>query len=390
MSLIWIVNILSVFFLCVFFAGIVIPQILLIAFRRRLFDEPDERKIHQCVVPRLGGMAFKPVVFFSFILLLALNVSSGHDELLKEIGAEALPLAYAFCAIIMLYLVGIADDLIGVRYRAKFFIQIVCGIMLVAGGVELSDLHGMLFIHTMPSWISIPLTIFVTVFIINAINLIDGIDGLASGLCCIAFLFYGLTFIWFHQYLYAMLAFATLGVLIPFYYYNVFGKAEKGRKIFMGDTGSLTIGIMLCFLSMQVSHLSATTSPHHFNPFVMAFAPLLVPCFDVVRVYLHRVRNGKNPFLPDKNHIHHKLLAIGMRQRTAMVTIVLSSIVLTFLNILFSAYINSSLLLCMDIALWTMANIHITRKIRRLAITRKDSPVISFVEKRKNYNNNKQ
>lgn len=220
MSLIWIVNILSVFFLCVFFAGIVIPQILLIAFRRRLFDEPDERKIHQCVVPRLGGMAFKPVVFFSFVLLLAVNVSTGHDELLKEIGAEALPLAYAFCAIIMLYLVGIADDLIGVRYRAKFFIQIVCGIMLVAGGVELSDLHGMLFIHSMPSWISTPLTVFVTVFIINAINLIDGIDGLASGLCSIAFLFYGMTFIWFHQYLYAMLAFATLGVLIPFYYYK--------------------------------------------------------------------------------------------------------------------------------------------------------------------------
>ena len=212
MSLIWIVNILSVFFLCVFFAGIVIPQILLIAFRRRLFDEPDERKIHQCVVPRLGGMAFKPVVFFSFVLLLAVNVSTGHDELLKEIGAEALPLAYAFCAIIMLYLCRIADDLIGVRYRAKFFIQIVCGIMLVAGGVELSDLHGMLFIHSMPSWISIPLTVFVTVFIINAINLIDGIDGLASGLCSIAFLFYGMTFIWFHQYLYAMLAFATLGV----------------------------------------------------------------------------------------------------------------------------------------------------------------------------------
>lgn len=228
MSLIWIVNILSVFFLCVFFAGIVIPQILLIAFRRRLFDEPDERKIHQCVVPRLGGMAFKPVVFFSFVLLLAVNVSTGHDELLKEIGAEALPLAYAFCAIIMLYLVGIADDLIGVRYRAKFFIQIVCGIMLVAGGVELSDLHGMLFIHSMPSWISIPLTVFVTVFIINAINLIDGIDGLASGLCSIAFLFYGMTFIWFHQYLYAMLAFATLGVLIPFYYYPYFRKAGKG------------------------------------------------------------------------------------------------------------------------------------------------------------------
>lgn len=235
MSLIWIVNILSVFFLCVFFAGIVIPQILLIAFRRRLFDEPDERKIHQCVVPRLGGMAFKPVVFFSFVLLLAVNVSTGHDELLKEIGAEALPLAYAFCAIIMLYLVGIADDLIGVRYRAKFFIQIVCGIMLVAGGVELSDLHGMLFIHSMPSWISIPLTVFVTVFIINAINLIDGIDGLASGLCSIAFLFYGMTFIWFHQYLYAMLAFATLFIRVvpydPFWEVEYENESQKIKNI---------------------------------------------------------------------------------------------------------------------------------------------------------------
>ena len=354
----------SVFFLCMLFAGIVIPQILLIAFRRRLFDEPDERKIHKCVVPRLGGMAFKPVVFFSFALLLAVNVSTGHYELLTVIGAEALPLAYAFCAIIMLYLVGIADDLIGVRYRAKFFIQAVCGVMLVAGGVQLSDLHGLFFIHQLPSWLSIPVTVFVTVFIINAINLIDGIDGLASGLCSIAFLFYGLTFIVFGQYIYAMLSFATLGVLVPFYYYNVFGKAERGRKIFMGDTGSLTIGIMLCFLSIRVSHLSASAAPHGINPLVMAFAPLLVPCFDVVRVYLHRVRNGKNPFLPDKNHIHHKLLAMGMRQRTAMVTIVLVSTMFTLLNILLSAYIAPTLLLCMDVALWTVANILITKKIK--------------------------
>ena len=363
MDWIWITNIAMVFLLCVFFAGIVIPQILLIAFRRRLFDEPDERKIHQCVVPRLGGMAFKPVVFFSFGLLLAVNVTTGHCELLNEIGREALPLAYAFCAIIMLYLVGIADDLIGVRYRAKFFIQMVCGIMLVAGGVMLTDLHGLFFVHALPAWGALPLTIFVTVFIINAINLIDGIDGLASGLCSIAFLFYGITFICFGQYLYAMLAFATLGVLIPFYYYNVFGKAEKGRKIFMGDTGSLTIGIMLCFLSLQIIQLPVETSAPHVNPFVMAFAPLMVPCFDVVRVYLHRVRNGRNPFLPDKNHIHHKLLALGMRQRTAMLTIVLLSTLLTLVNILLSVYVGVTLLLCANMVLWSASNVLITQKI---------------------------
>lgn len=356
MSTIWIVNLLSVFFLCIFFAGIVIPQILLIAFRRRLFDEPNERKIHHCVVPRLGGIAFKPVVFFSFALLLAVNVSAGHYELLNAIGMETQPLTYAFCAILMLYLVGIADDLIGVRYRAKFFIQIVCGVMLIAGGVSLSDLHGMFFIHRLPEWASIPLTIFATVFIINAINLIDGIDGLASGLCSIAFLFYGLTFVHFHQYIYAMLSFATLGVLIPFYYYNVFGKAEKGRKIFMGDTGSLTIGIMLCFLSIHILHISDGESTNQTNPFVLAFAPLLVPCLDVVRVYIHRVRTGKNPFLPDKSHIHHKLLALGLHQRTAMVTIVLASTLLTLLNIGLSAHIDITFLLCIDVLVWIIAN----------------------------------
>lgn len=382
MSIIWIFNIVTILVLCVFFAGIVIPQILLIAFRKNLFDMPDERKIHQCAVPRLGGIAFTPVIFFSFILLVAINVTMGHYEFFRQIISEALPLAYSSCAVIMMYLIGIADDLIGVRYRAKFFVQIVCGLMLVAGGVELTDLHGMLFAHTLPAFISIPLTLFVTVFIVNAINLIDGLDGLASGLCSIAFLSYGLTFIWCGHYLYAMLSFATLGVLIPFYYYNVFGKAEKGRKIFMGDTGSLTIGIMLCFLSIQVSNLPVGPSPLHVNPFVMAFAPLLVPCFDVVRVYLHRVRNHKSPFLPDKNHIHHKLLAIGLRQRTAMVTILLISLVLTLLNIILSTCLDVTVLLCIDVAAWTWANYTITGRIHRLSKARQaETAVISDEQK---------
>ena len=363
MSWIWIINILSVFFLCVFFAGIVIPQILLIAFRKNLFDVPNERKIHKCVVPRLGGIAFKPVMFLSFALLLAINLTTGHDEMFKEMGAEALPLAYAFCAIIMLYLVGIADDLIGIRYRAKFFVQIICGLMLAMGGVVLSDLHGIFFLHSLPLWAGILLTIFVTVFIINAINLIDGLDGLASGLSSIALLSYGVTFIIFGQYIYAMISFATLGVLVPFYYYNVFGNAEKQRKIFMGDTGSLTIGIMLCFLSIKISGVPCEAGALHVNPFVLAFAPMLVPCLDVVRVYLHRVRNRKSPFVADKNHIHHKLLAIGMEQRKAMITIVLVSLSMTVINIVLSGFLDITLLFVIDVTFWTLSNMLLTKKI---------------------------
>lgn len=361
----WIINLSLAFLLCVFFAGIVIPKILLIAFRRQLFDEPNERKIHQCVVPRLGGIAFKPVVFFSIALLLGINLTMGHWEILTEIGNEVLPLAFGFCTIMVLYLVGMADDLIGVRYRAKFFIQILCGLMLIAGGIAFNDLHGILWIHEIPTWIGYPFTVLVIVFIINAINLIDGIDGLASGLCSIALLFYGTTFFMLQHYIYAMLAFSTLGVLVPFFYYNVFGNAERGRKIFMGDTGSLTIGMMLCFLSLKMVLCAPDEGQDIPNPMVLAFSPLLIPCFDVVRVYLHRVRNGKNPFLPDKNHIHHKLLAIGMRQRTAMITILSVSLLFTLCNILLSKYLEVTILLIADIVTWTAANIWLTDKINK-------------------------
>ena len=366
MSMFWGLNMVAVFVLSAVFAGIVIPQILLIAFRRKIFDVPDERKIHSSLVPRLGGIAFMPVIFFSMALLLAVNQSLGYGVFLSVAGAESLPLAYAFCALLMLYLVGMADDLIGVRYSAKFFVQIVCGLMLIAGGVTLNDLHGMAFVHSLPGWLSVPMTLFVTVFVINAVNLIDGLDGLASGLSGAAFLFYGLAFAHYGEYIYAMLAFATLGVLVPFYYYNVFGKAEKGRKIFMGDTGSLTIGLTLCFLSLRLSNVGGADADGA-NPFVVAFAPLLVPCLDVVRVYMHRVRNGKSPFLPDKNHIHHKLLAIGVRQRPAMVSIVLASVALTLANVVLSLYVNATLLLLGDVMLWTAANIALSRKIRARA-----------------------
>lgn len=359
----WTVNSILVFIVCVLFAGILIPQILLISFRRKLFDEPDERKIHQSAVPRLGGIAFKPVMFFSMAFLLGISLLLGYDEMWREIVSECRPLSFAFCSVMVLYLVGMADDLIGIRYRAKFVIQILCGVMLVAGGIYIDNLHGVLGIHAVPLWLGYPLTILIVVFIINAINLIDGIDGLASGLCSVACLFYGLTFFMLHQYIYAMLAFATLGVLVPFFYYNVFGNAEYGRKIFMGDTGSLTIGMMLCFLSLKLAMCGPDDDTGNVHPMVLAFSPLLVPCSDVVRVYLHRVRNGKNPFLPDKNHIHHKLLALGIKQRNAMIIIVSVSTIFILLNILLSLYLNVNWIVLGDILIWTLANIRLTKSI---------------------------
>lgn len=361
----WIINSVLVFVISAFCAGVLIPQILLISFRKQLFDIPDERKIHQGVVPRLGGIAFKPVVFFSVAFLLGISQLFGYGEFLDGILSESRTLAFGFCAIMILYLVGIADDLVGVRYRAKFVIQICCGLMVIGGGLWINDLYGLLYLHEIPDWIGYIVSLFAVVFIINAVNLIDGIDGLASGLCGVAVLFYGVVFLLMHEYIYAMLSFATLGVLVPFFYFNVFGNPVKQKKIFMGDTGSLTVGMMICILSLRMVHrFPSDLLEMQANPFILAYSPLIIPCFDVVRVYLHRVKNGKNPFLPDKNHIHHKMLAVGMRQRTAMITIVFLSVCFTLCNILLSRYMDVTLLLTLDVAVWTTGNLWLTRRIR--------------------------
>ncbi len=365
MEVYWVFNILAVFILCAFLSGIVIPQILLIAYRKKIFDESDGRKIHQGAVPRLGGIAFKPVVFFSLALALGTNIVLGYGNLLQAFQGEVISFSFAFCSVMMLYLVGMADDLIGVRYVAKFTVQILCGIMLIAGGVWLSDLHGIFFLYTLPKWLGYPLTVLVVVFIINAINLIDGIDGLASGLCSVALLFYGAIFYMMQEYIYAMLSFATLGVLVPFFYYNVFGDAKKQKKIFMGDTGALTIGMMICFLSIKLSMCESEGFGVDANPMVLAFAPLIIPCFDVMRVYFHRLRNKCNPFLPDKNHIHHKLLAVGIPQRKAMITILLVSLVVSLCNIIASQYIHVNILLLVDMFLWIVFNIWLSLQIKK-------------------------
>lgn len=351
--------------LSVLFAGILIPQILLVSYRRKLFDMPDERKIHRGTVPRLGGIAFTPVILFSVSLLLGMSILMGNTDMENMMRINAQTISFGLCALLLMYLTGMSDDLIGVRYRAKFVVQIFCAVLLIGAGMYVNDLHGIIGLGHISPWFGIPLTILIVVYVVNAINLIDGIDGLASGLSSAAFIIYGTAFLMIGKPIFAMLSFACLGVLIQFFYYNVFGSAERKKKIFMGDTGSLTIGLLLTFLGLALLQWSPDKFPtFRTNPMILAVSPLIIPCFDVVRVFLHRVRRHGNPFLPDKTHIHHKMLAIGLNQRLAMVLIVVASITLSIANILLSRYIEVNLLLILDILLWTLANLWLTRHIR--------------------------
>lgn len=365
----WIVAIAFVFVLCIFTVGILIPNILRISFRKKLLDVPDERKVHTGMVPRLGGVAFKPAILFSMAMVLGISELLGYGQMLEELRVNVRLLAFGYCAIDLLYLVGMADDLIEVRYRVKFVAQILCGVMLIAGGLWIDDLHGLLGVGSVPEWVGYPLTLLLTVFIINSINLIDGIDGLASGLSSIVMLVYGLALFLMERYILAMLAFSSIGVLVPFFYYNVFGDARRGRKIFMGDTGSLTIGVIISMLAIYLGMCVEDDSCARlgdYNRMAVVFSPLLIPCFDVIRVFVHRIRNGKNPFKPDKTHIHHKLLAAGFPQRWAMITIIGLALLFALGNIALSEYVGVNLLLVMDAVAYTLVNLWLSRRIKRL------------------------
>ncbi|SHF44477.1 UDP-N-acetylmuramyl pentapeptide phosphotransferase/UDP-N-acetylglucosamine-1-phosphate transferase [Bacteroides faecichinchillae] len=338
-------------------AWLIIPRILLISLRKKLFDMPDERKVHKRAIPRLGGVSFFPTILISCCFVLALRTLTGYNIPTLQ-AAYVLPeCLFLVCGMTLLYLTGIADDLVGVRYRQKFIIQILSASFFPIAGLWINDLYGLFGIYTISAWIGIPFTILTIVFITNAINLIDGIDGLASGLSSVALLVFGILFLEKGLWMYSILGFSTFGVLIPFFYYNVFGSAERARKIFMGDTGSLTLGYILSFLAIKYSQNNLEVTSYTQGAFVIAFSTLIVPAFDVIRVVIVRIRNGKSPFEPDKNHIHHKFLAMGFTPRKAMITILLVSCTFSALNILLMPWIDNTVMLLGDIIIWIALNL---------------------------------
>ncbi|THG60797.1 undecaprenyl/decaprenyl-phosphate alpha-N-acetylglucosaminyl 1-phosphate transferase [Bacteroides faecichinchillae] len=338
-------------------AWLIIPRILLISLRKKLFDMPDERKVHKRAIPRLGGVSFFPTILLSCCFVLALRTLTGYNIPTLQ-AAYVLPeCLFLVCGMTLLYLTGIADDLVGVRYRQKFIIQILSASFFPIAGLWINDLYGLFGIYTISAWIGIPFTILTIVFITNAINLIDGIDGLASGLSSVALLVFGILFLEKGLWMYSILGFSTFGVLIPFFYYNVFGSAERARKIFMGDTGSLTLGYILSFLAIKYSQNNLEVTSYTQGAFVIAFSTLIVPAFDVIRVVIVRIRNGKSPFEPDKNHIHHKFLAMGFTPRKAMITILLVSCTFSALNILLMPWIDNTVMLLGDIIIWIALNL---------------------------------
>jgi UDP-N-acetylmuramyl pentapeptide phosphotransferase/UDP-N-acetylglucosamine-1-phosphate transferase len=356
--------ILLVFVLSAGITTMMIPKIILISFKKNLFDTVDERKVHKGVVPRLGGVAFTPAI------IISLAVAAGIYSLTYEVtgfNMEFVPmLALCLCALMLLYIEGITDDLIGVGYKVKFACQTICALLIVLSGIWINDLNGLFGVNDIPWYVGMPLTTVLIVYIINAINLIDGIDGLASGLSLVALFFIGCLQSMNGDAVSAVIAFATVGTLIPFFIFNVFGKAEKHKKIFMGDCGSQTIGLILGMLAVKFCMSDLDVVGKQSNTLLIAISVLLIPCLDVIRVMIGRLKKGLNPFLPDMTHIHHKFLALGMSHHTAMLTILMIDAFFIMLNLGMASFYDINISFAISILLWCGMHMWISKMIKKI------------------------
>lgn len=285
----------------------VIPSVINLARVKKLYDEPNHRSSHTTVIPSLGGIA----IFLGFTLSV-LIFSNGF--LLHE-------LKYIVAATIIMFGLGIKDDLMQISPKKKLIGQIFAALIVIAmGDIRFTNFHGIFGIHELNYISSILFTVFVIIVVTNGFNLIDGIDGLASGISGLCTLVLGIWFFLTGNYELAVLAASLLGALIAFFRFNVFGKENK---IFMGDTGSMILGLLISILIIRFNELNVV---HDFAYSVKA-APavsigiLAVPLFDTVRVMLIRIKNKKSPFQPDKNHVHHRMISLGYKHAAASVRI---------------------------------------------------------------------
>ncbi|MEH6513896.1 MAG: MraY family glycosyltransferase [Maribacter arcticus] len=291
------------------------PVLIYLSHKKNLMDEPVERSSHTQKTPTLGGVG----IFISFSLVLILF--GIFADFIRE---DLIKLLTVIGASILLLFLGLKDDLLVISPRKKFVGQLLASLLVIlATDVRIISMEGILGVYTMPYLVSVIFTLFVFVLIINAYNLIDGIDGLAGGIAVMVCGFLGVYYM-LNDYLFmSLVSFVLIGAQCGFLEHNL----SKSQKLFMGDSGSLFTGFLLAYVVVVFLNfnLMATTEFRIENAPVLALAITSFPLFDTLRVFSVRMYQGKSPFDADRNHIHHKWLAQGLSHRSASLVIVLTN-----------------------------------------------------------------
>ena len=293
-----VVKILVAFLLTGIFTRYAIPVIVRVAKAKKIFDMPNGRTSHQTPTPRLGGVG----IFLSVLLvsLLVIDISKFSQ------------LQYALAGSIILFFIGLKDDILSLSQWKKLGGQLLATTFIVFfADIRFTSIHGFFGLYEISYIQSVIISFFVIILIINAFNLIDGIDGLSGSLAIVSFMVLGAWFYINKSYEIAIICASMTGSLGSFLLFNIWAKR---RKVFLGDTGALFIGYLLAIFIISFCELNTTTKivmPIRSVP-VFAFCILIVPLLDTARIFLIRILQGRSPFSADKNHIHHYLLDLGL------------------------------------------------------------------------------
>ncbi len=298
-----------------------IPTILRVARSKNLFDEPGKRRIHKERIPNLGGLA----IFMGFLFTYTIFMD----------WFDYRPIPYIVPALLVIFFIGIKDDILITAPMMKLLGQILAAIIIVGfGDLRITDFHG--FFGLQPDYLSsVALSVLFVIFIVNGFNLIDGVDGLAAISGVLSTLGFTIWFFLNNDIYTTILGAIIIGSLLAFLYYNVFSKSQK---IFMGDTGSMIIGFLLAVLAIRFMEVNAQDVRHNLI-IQMISAPavivgiLIIPVIDTLRVFFLRLSRGNSPFVADKNHIHHRLLTLGFTH--IQVALILGGVNLFFIFLSF-------------------------------------------------------
>ncbi len=297
---------------------ITIPPIVRVSQAKKLVAVPNGRTSHKGEVPALGGVAIFSATMLGSCLFMDQD-SLGDFR-------------YIFSAVLIIFFIGLKDDLVSLSWKRKITAEAIAALLvIILADVRITTFHGMLGIGELAPWVGIVFSVFVFLFLINAFNLLDGIDGLASGMGIFISLVFGVWLIQLGSFNYAIMAFALAGGLIAFYGFNVFGKKNK---LFMGDSGSLLIGLLFSVMSIKILCCElAPANPHYMRAFpTVVMSVMILPMMDTLRVFALRIFRGQSPFHADRTHLHHVFLKIGFTHLQASLTIIAMNASLFFIS----------------------------------------------------------
>jgi UDP-N-acetylmuramyl pentapeptide phosphotransferase/UDP-N-acetylglucosamine-1-phosphate transferase len=278
----------------------------------------EERKLHKNIIPSMGGIMIFAATIFTFTLFFPAD--------------EVHHFKYLIPCTIVLFFVGVKDDIIGTAPVKKLIAHlIVAFIMVLMADIRLTSLHGLFGVREIPFEASVFLSVFTYIVVVNAFNLIDGVDGLAGGVGFLTSICFGIWFYLIGDVVYGILAFSLAGAILGFLRYNFYP-----AKIFMGDSGSLMIGFLIAVMAIELIEYDKNLLPEQMQTIskpLLAMAILVIPLLDTARIFIYRAAKGMSPFKADSNHIHHKMMKLGFGHRKTVYTLLIFNIL--FIALLF-------------------------------------------------------